>query len=227
MTNDESGPEPQPASQMEHLLYEVKKVVVGQDHFLERVLVALLAGGHLLVEGVPGLAKTLTVNTLAQGDAAAVPPHPVHARPGARRSGRHAHLQSEDRRVQHRARTGVRQSSARRRNQSRTRQGAERAARGDAGTPGHDRRRNPSGARPVRGHRDAEPDRDRGHLSAARGAGRPLHDEGAGRLSERRRGIRHRRARDRRRPSVLPRSPPPRSCWRRSAPRARCMSIPR
>jgi MoxR-like ATPase len=55
-----------PASQMERLLYEVKKVVVGQDHFLERVLVALLAGGHLLVEGVPGLAKTLTVNTLAR-----------------------------------------------------------------------------------------------------------------------------------------------------------------
>jgi MoxR-like ATPase len=51
---------------LEHLLYEVKKVVVGQDHFLERVLVALLAGGHLLVEGVPGLAKTLTVATLAK-----------------------------------------------------------------------------------------------------------------------------------------------------------------
>jgi MoxR-like ATPase len=54
------------ASLMEQVLYEVKKVVVGQDHFLERVLVALLAKGHLLVEGVPGLAKTLTVNTLAQ-----------------------------------------------------------------------------------------------------------------------------------------------------------------
>src|SRR5687767_15878140 len=50
----------------EKLLYEVKKVVVGQDHFLERVLVAILAQGHLLVEGVPGLAKTLTVKTLAQ-----------------------------------------------------------------------------------------------------------------------------------------------------------------
>jgi MoxR-like ATPase len=57
---------PAVASQMEQILYEVKKVVVGQDHFLERVLVALLAKGHLLVEGVPGLAKTLTVNTLAQ-----------------------------------------------------------------------------------------------------------------------------------------------------------------
>ncbi len=50
---------------MERLLYEVKRVVVGQDRFLERVMVALLAQGHLLVEGVPGLAKTLTVRTLA------------------------------------------------------------------------------------------------------------------------------------------------------------------
>src|SRR4249920_478985 len=50
---------------MERILYEVKKTVVGQDHFLERVLVATLAQGHLLVEGVPGLAKTLTVKTLA------------------------------------------------------------------------------------------------------------------------------------------------------------------
>ncbi|HWM42843.1 MAG TPA: MoxR family ATPase [Burkholderiales bacterium] len=54
------------ADLMEKILYEVKKVVVGQDHFLERVLVATLAQGHLLVEGVPGLAKTLTVKTLAQ-----------------------------------------------------------------------------------------------------------------------------------------------------------------
>src|SRR5258705_12355924 len=54
------------SSLMERILYEVKKVVVGQDHFLERVLVAVLAEGHLLVEGVPGLAKTLTVKTLAR-----------------------------------------------------------------------------------------------------------------------------------------------------------------
>ena len=53
------------AELMEQILYEVKRVVVGQDRFLERVMVALLAGGHLLVEGVPGLAKTLTVKTLA------------------------------------------------------------------------------------------------------------------------------------------------------------------
>lgn len=54
------------AAMMQRVLYEVKRVVVGQDAFLERVLIALLAQGHLLIEGVPGLAKTLTVNTLAK-----------------------------------------------------------------------------------------------------------------------------------------------------------------
>ncbi len=54
------------ATLMERILYEVKRVVVGQDRFLERVLIAMLAQGHLLVEGVPGLAKTLTVKTLAR-----------------------------------------------------------------------------------------------------------------------------------------------------------------
>ncbi len=58
--------EPPEASLMEQILYEIKKVIVGQDHFLERVLVAILSNGHLLVEGVPGLAKTMTVKTLAQ-----------------------------------------------------------------------------------------------------------------------------------------------------------------
>ena len=56
---------PDTAQLMEQILYEVKRVVVGQDRFLERVMVAMLAQGHLLVEGVPGLAKTLTVKTLA------------------------------------------------------------------------------------------------------------------------------------------------------------------
>jgi MoxR-like ATPase len=51
---------------MERVLYEVKKVIVGQDHLLERLVVALLAGGHILVEGVPGLAKTMAIKTLAE-----------------------------------------------------------------------------------------------------------------------------------------------------------------
>lgn len=62
----ESNPNAEASTLMERILYEVKRVVVGQDHFLERVMVAILANGHLLVEGVPGLAKTLTVKTLAQ-----------------------------------------------------------------------------------------------------------------------------------------------------------------
>ncbi|MCB0160630.1 MAG: MoxR family ATPase [Caldilineaceae bacterium] len=51
---------------MERVLYEVKKIIVGQDILLERLMVALLARGHILVEGVPGLAKTMAVKTLAE-----------------------------------------------------------------------------------------------------------------------------------------------------------------
>jgi MoxR-like ATPase len=53
-------------SPIEKVLYEVKKTIVGQDALLERLLVALLARGHILVEGVPGLAKTLAVKSLAE-----------------------------------------------------------------------------------------------------------------------------------------------------------------
>ncbi|MEA2223462.1 MAG: MoxR-like ATPase, partial [Solirubrobacteraceae bacterium] len=61
---DDDGGRP-PRQILEEVLYEVKRVIVGQDAMLERLLVALLAGGHVLLEGVPGLAKTLTVRTLA------------------------------------------------------------------------------------------------------------------------------------------------------------------
>jgi MoxR-like ATPase len=56
----------EPTSPAEQVLFEVKKVIVGQEHLLERLLVALLARGHILVEGVPGLAKTLAIRTVAQ-----------------------------------------------------------------------------------------------------------------------------------------------------------------
>jgi MoxR-like ATPase len=55
-----------PSAALEAALFEIKRVIVGQEGMLERVLVALLAGGHLLLEGVPGLAKTRTIATLAQ-----------------------------------------------------------------------------------------------------------------------------------------------------------------
>ena len=50
---------------LEPVLFEVKRTIVGQDVLLERMAIAMLAGGHLLVEGVPGLAKTLAVKSLA------------------------------------------------------------------------------------------------------------------------------------------------------------------
>ncbi len=64
MEQSSSEPDRRP---MERVLYEVKKVIVGQDQLLERLIVALLARGHILVEGVPGLAKTMAIKTL--GDA--------------------------------------------------------------------------------------------------------------------------------------------------------------
>jgi MoxR-like ATPase len=63
MERTAEAPSPLP---LEPTLYQVKKTIVGQDGLLERMLVALLARGHLLVEGVPGLAKTMAIKTLAQ-----------------------------------------------------------------------------------------------------------------------------------------------------------------
>ena len=62
-----AAPSPGPgAHPLEQMLYQVKRTIVGQDQLLERMLVALLARGHLLVEGVPGLAKTMAIKTLAE-----------------------------------------------------------------------------------------------------------------------------------------------------------------
>jgi len=61
-----SEPSPTVAGDLERALFEVKKVVVGQDRMVERMLVALLARGHCLLEGVPGVAKSLAVETLAR-----------------------------------------------------------------------------------------------------------------------------------------------------------------
>ena len=99
MDHDPSARPGPGAVPMERLLYEVKKVIVGQDHLLERMVVALLARGHLLVEGVPGLAKTMAIKTLAQaigGEFKRIQftPDLVPVRPR-----RHADLQPEDRRV--------------------------------------------------------------------------------------------------------------------------------
>jgi MoxR-like ATPase len=59
-------PVQEPRAALQEALQEIKQVIVGQDAMLERLLVALLAGGHVLLEGVPGLAKTLTIKTMSQ-----------------------------------------------------------------------------------------------------------------------------------------------------------------
>ena len=58
-------PDDQLAPKLEEALFEIRRIIAGQEEMLERVLVCLLAGGHLLIEGVPGLAKTLTIKTTA------------------------------------------------------------------------------------------------------------------------------------------------------------------
>src|SRR5215203_267574 len=61
----EDDPAREAHTALEATMFEVKRVIVGQEGMLERLLVALLAGGHVLLEGVPGLAKTLTIKTVA------------------------------------------------------------------------------------------------------------------------------------------------------------------
>jgi MoxR-like ATPase len=65
MSAPNAGTGDRPEVSLEEVLYHVKRVIVGQDALLERMVVALVAKGHLLVEGVPGLAKTLAVKTFA------------------------------------------------------------------------------------------------------------------------------------------------------------------
>ena len=214
------------ATLMERILYEVKKVVVGQDHFLERVLVAILAQGHLLVEGVPGLAKTLTVKTLArtvrgtfkriQFTPDLVPADLVGTRIYNQKTGdfatslgpvfTHLLLADEINRAPAKVQSALLEVM----------QEYQVTIAGETHF----------GAAAVPRDGDAEPDRDRRHVSAARGAGRPLHDEGAGRLSERGRGVRHRPARDRRAGRRVARWPPPSSWPRCSANAAASTSIP-
>ena len=136
------SPLPNPAP-MEHVVYQVKKVIVGQDGLLERLIVALLARGHILVEGVPGLAKTMAIKTLAAVHRGSVPAHPVHPGPGARRPGRHPDLQPEARRVPDLAGSGAHEPAPGRRDQPGSGQGAERAAGGHAGAAGDDRAGDP------------------------------------------------------------------------------------
>ena len=133
---------------LESALFEIKRVIAGQDAMLERVLVCLLADGHLLLEGVPGLAKTLhdqdARRRCSAATSAACSSRPTCCPPisSARASTARAPGTFD-------AELGpvLSQLPARRRDQPRAREGAVGAARGDAGAAGHDRRRDVSRCR--------------------------------------------------------------------------------
>ncbi len=82
---------------------EVGKVVVGQEYMVNRLLVGLFTNGHILLEGVPGLAKTLTISTLAQvlhaGFAPRFSTHSIYSRLASSRLDRYYDLQSKRREI--------------------------------------------------------------------------------------------------------------------------------
>ena len=165
-------------------MFEIRRVIVGQDAMLERILVGLLSGGHLLLEGVPGLAKTLTIKTLAEvlggsfkriqftpdlmpSDLVGtriyrpdrgefeVEPGPVFA---------NFLLADEINRAPAKVQSALLE-----------------VMQEHQVTIGHETFKVPI-AVPGPGHR--EPDRGRGHLSPPRGAGRPVHAQDPARLPE-------------------------------------------
>ena len=170
-------------TKLEQALFEIRRVIAGQEEMLERVLVCLLAGGHVLIEGVPGLAKTLTIKTTAavlggsfqriQFTPDLVPSDLVGTR--VYRPDRadfdtelgpvfcNFLLADEINRAPAKVQSALLEVMQ------------ERQV-----TIGHQTFPVPS---PVPRARDAEPDRVGGHVSAARGAGRPVHAQGARRLS--------------------------------------------
>ena len=155
-------------------LSQVGRVVVGMEHVTHQFLIALLAGGHVLLEGVPGVAKTTLSKTLRPRPGHAVSAPPVHARPAAVRRDRHLHLRPQDQRFRAAQGADLLPGAAGRRGQPRPGQDAVGPAGGDAGKPGDDRGHDAAVAAAVHGAGDAEPGRAGRRLSLAGGAARPL-----------------------------------------------------
>ena len=169
------------------VMANVGRAIVNKEDEVRLCLVTLLCEGHLLIEDVPGVGKTMLAKSLARSLDCTVPPHPVHARPAALGRHRRPRLQPEGQRVRVPAGPRLRADPARRRDQPRQPQDPGRAAGGDGGAPGHHRRRHARPAQALHGHGHAEPGRVLGHVPAARGPARPLPDEGAGSATCRRR----------------------------------------
>ena len=153
---------------------EVAKAVVGQDAAVSGLVIALLCRGHVLLEGVPGVAKTLLVRALSA--ALDLETKRVQFTPDLMPGDVTGSLVYDARTAEFsfRAGPGVHQPPAGRRDQPDAAEDAGVAARGDGGASGVDRRHPAPAARPVPRHRDAEPRRVRGHLHAPRGAAGPV-----------------------------------------------------
>ena len=121
---------------------QIGRVIVGHDEIVHGVLTCLFVGGHCLLEGVPGLGKTLLVRTLAKTLDLRLLAHPVHARPDAGRHPRHEHGHGNARRqavLRVPAGADLHPDLPGRRNQPRHAQDAVGHARNDAGRHGHRR----------------------------------------------------------------------------------------
>ena len=167
------------ANPLEQVLFEVKRTIVGQDMLLERMAIGLLSGGHLLVEGVPGLAKTLAVKSLAaaiggQFQRIQFTPDLVPADLTGTRVYRQHTGEFETSRGP--VFTNLLLADEINRAPAKVQSALLEVMQERQVTIGRETFAVPE---PVPGHGDAEPDRVRGHLPAARGAGRPLHAQGA------------------------------------------------
>ncbi len=177
------------AEARERILAELRKVIVGQDEVVEQVLIALFTGGHCLITGVPGLAKTLLIKTLVGHPRSRLQAHSVHARPDAVRHHRHGN----PRRGAGHAPPSLREGADLRQiilaDEINRTPPKTQAALLEAMQEYHVTAAGPHlSARPaVLRARHAESDRARRHLSAARGAARSLHVQRRHQVSERRR----------------------------------------
>ena len=187
--DDSKAPPPtEGRERLEQALFEIRRVIAGQDAMLERVLVCLLAQGHLLIEGVPGLAKTLTIKTTAASSAArsrASSSRPTSSRPTS--SGTRIYRPGEGRFDTELGPVFCNFLLADEINRApaKVQSALLEVMQERQVTIGHDTHPR-AGAVPRDG--DAEPDRVGGDVSPSGGADRPLHAQDPDRLPVARRG---------------------------------------
>ena len=169
------------------LIDEVEKAVIGKRAALELLLLGRARRRARAARGLPRAREDADGALVRAGLLDGLLAHPVHARPDAVRRHRLVDLQPAHVRLRVPAGADLREPPPRGRDQPRSAEDAGRAARGDAGAAGDNRRRDPAARPAVPRARDPEPDRVRGHLPVAGGAARPVPAAHVGRLPRTRR----------------------------------------